>query len=308
MIVTRNLSARLRDRGANAADQMERRARAMSAAADQETRSKLNSRPNHLLDYRKCSYEELCNFIATRGGKPTAPTINTRSKRGRNPTKSHRLSLYRTLLRMDEDASFRFSDLPPEMRNLIYTELLIRDRDSARKADTAILQVSHQIYKEALGILHAESIIYLNVSLQAELPVPADHFRTSIKSTAEITGDLQLHIIDNSVNYNVVTLESLAKVQTLQLGVSLFSVGDVCAGFRCFSTLVSLVVANFRNLKVLRILVDADLDQRLGQEEQQELIVAALAALEKFSAKVTVDLVGLEEGTYDAVWEKIGDA
>jgi len=66
--------------------------------------------------------------------------------------------------RADKSKSFRFLDLIPEMRNLIYKELLVLGVcDKCPTIHTfchpSILQTSKQIYKEARDILYAENTI-----------------------------------------------------------------------------------------------------------------------------------------------------
>ena len=64
------------------------------------------------LDYRTCTIEELQAFIRTRGIQHS----------GQAKT---RTAIIKFLERADEDATFRFQDMPPEMRNQVYNELLV---------------------------------------------------------------------------------------------------------------------------------------------------------------------------------------
>lgn len=97
--------------------------------------------------YSKFSTDELRTFIQGR---------NIRSS-GKN-----RERMIHDLSEADRNATFRFFDLPPELRNAVYQELL-----SPPKADdgrvhryAALLAACHQIHDEAHGVLndvaHAE--------------------------------------------------------------------------------------------------------------------------------------------------------
>lgn len=66
---------------------------------------------------------------------------------------------HRVLQKLDRKARFRFLDLPPELRELVYRELLHFNRAKRSFADTEILQTSKLVYKKGLPILHEQSTI-----------------------------------------------------------------------------------------------------------------------------------------------------
>jgi hypothetical protein len=64
------------------------------------------TRPKYALDYTQCTIEELQTFIKARTGRPADPD---RPRTG-----------YISVLRaLNENATFRFFDLAPELRNLV---------------------------------------------------------------------------------------------------------------------------------------------------------------------------------------------
>ncbi|KAK5124463.1 hypothetical protein LTR85_001680 [Meristemomyces frigidus] len=68
--------------------------------------------PKHTIDYMTCTTEELQACIISRTGKPA---VKHKGKR------MHYVGLLR---RLDKDSTFRFLDLPPELRSNVYSELL----------------------------------------------------------------------------------------------------------------------------------------------------------------------------------------
>ena len=84
-----------------------------------------------------------------------------------------------------QESPFRFLQLPPEIRNMIYRWLVIRTiavKDAAfiirssderlrRRIDTSVLYLNSQIYKEASCILYAENHLYIRLFEFAGQPV-----------------------------------------------------------------------------------------------------------------------------------------
>ena len=123
------------------------------------------TKPEHALRYNSCSSRELKRFLRNRGIQ--IPTVKSRDL----------LHFYYTnaLYHADRHVTFRFLDLPAELRNAIYRELLIittfkPGEDSSapvvvKKVWPAILAVNHQIHQEAEDLLYAESEMIVGLSL-----------------------------------------------------------------------------------------------------------------------------------------------
>ncbi|CAK4033179.1 Hypothetical predicted protein [Lecanosticta acicola] len=103
------------------------------------------------LDYGKCSVQELHDFIKAKTGEQMP--LESASGKARP-----KVTFINKLRSIELSATFRFMDLPPEMRNLIYEHLLTHDGSRGRTASTAILRTDREIYREAHGILMAESV------------------------------------------------------------------------------------------------------------------------------------------------------
>lgn len=111
----------------------------------------------YALDYDKCTRKELRAFVKAKSWDDAETQSTSKG------TKSYYVSKLRKL---DRSMTFRFMDLPPEMRNLVYENLLIRDPSSSRSAFTTVLRTCRQVYDEAHGIFLAENALRLNVSLE----------------------------------------------------------------------------------------------------------------------------------------------
>lgn len=87
-----------------------------------------------IINYHKCTIAELRAFHKSKTGEEAPITKEACAKD----------TLLKVLRKIDRTATFRFMDLPPEMRNLIYEQLLSNDRSShpPRDAYTAILRTS----------------------------------------------------------------------------------------------------------------------------------------------------------------------
>ncbi|KAF2173999.1 hypothetical protein M409DRAFT_16270 [Zasmidium cellare ATCC 36951] len=72
---------------------------------------------------------------------------------------SNRRYLTGKLRQLDAGWTFRFTDLPPELRNMVYYELLKPDAKTERPANINILLVSKQLCREAEQILYGSNPI-----------------------------------------------------------------------------------------------------------------------------------------------------
>jgi hypothetical protein len=107
--------------------------------------------PKYALAYnKKCSPSELRSFVGSQTG--TTPPRNTSTKK-----------VIKMLKQLDRDTTrFRFFDMPPEMRNLVYRELLTWPDDAAAARNTCspqILASCSQALEKAKGILWDDQLI-----------------------------------------------------------------------------------------------------------------------------------------------------
>lgn len=106
--------------------------------------------------YDNSTVYELRQFVRSRGLKDPQPGALT-----------HKHLYYRILRAADEKTSFRFLDLPAEMRNHVYRDLLIFSRAGAAKKTAcypAILRVSRQIQEEGKGIVYGENVFRVKIA------------------------------------------------------------------------------------------------------------------------------------------------
>lgn len=112
--------------------------------------------PRHGLDYDDCSEIELKQFM---------------QRRGVELTKSEMVAALRNA---DLEASFRFFDLIPELRNMIYKLVIeVEERDQHIVAKAAILFTCKQAYAEASGLLYQlyeQHVFTFNVFLGRRRP------------------------------------------------------------------------------------------------------------------------------------------
>ncbi|KAK1063081.1 hypothetical protein LTR74_009772 [Friedmanniomyces endolithicus] len=126
--------------------------------------------------YDRYSATLLRKFIEDRTGK-RSPSLE-------------KLCFVQQLVDLDANWTFRFLDLPPELRNLIYGHLL-RLRDSRWRADrfvcsTAILSTCQQVHAEATGILYVENTFDIVVRSMASPAgqTPVNHTTVSFTKLA----------------------------------------------------------------------------------------------------------------------------
>ncbi|KAI7098151.1 hypothetical protein KC343_g20474, partial [Hortaea werneckii] len=112
--------------------------------------------PRYGINYRGLKVTELRRLIRAKGGKCRS-----------SERKSTCLILLR---RLDENATFEFMDLPPEMRNLVYRELLSwSDKPRVYECFPRILQTSKQIRAEAESILYGDRLYHIHLRFSSWL-------------------------------------------------------------------------------------------------------------------------------------------
>ncbi|CAK1363672.1 uncharacterized protein RHO25_006163 [Cercospora beticola] len=92
--------------------------------------------------YNRCRKDELVKFATDR-----EVVVNSKTEKG--PTKKDYIA---ALVKADQDATFPFENLAPELRNMVYAELLTL-QDSFT-CFPQILRTSRQINQEATGLLY----------------------------------------------------------------------------------------------------------------------------------------------------------
>lgn len=111
---------------------------------------------NHIIfRYGHYSSEELEGFVKARS--VVVPLGEAGSR-----TKIWKTRLVLALDRADRHASFRFLDLPAEMRNWVYGDLLVFS-DSKKYCYPQVLATTHQVNKEASGILYGENRFQVSI-------------------------------------------------------------------------------------------------------------------------------------------------
>ena len=107
------------------------------------------------IDYEYCTPAELKRFVNKRGLKDPYPAGITL-----------KYPYIRLLERADRERRFRFMDLPPEMRLLVYRDILLfkPSKDARKQCNTAILRTCSQIHKEATGVLYDENTFICSYS------------------------------------------------------------------------------------------------------------------------------------------------
>ncbi|KAK6396927.1 hypothetical protein LTR65_007425 [Meristemomyces frigidus] len=104
--------------------------------------------------YHRCNKTELASFATNRGLHVVSTSNNPR--RGPNHD-----DYVRALKQADAATSFRFLDLPPEMRNMVYKELVVLQ--DSWYCHPQILATCQQVHDEATSILYGDNLIEVKI-------------------------------------------------------------------------------------------------------------------------------------------------
>ncbi|KAF7194475.1 hypothetical protein HII31_04280 [Pseudocercospora fuligena] len=245
-------------------------------------------------NYARFSRRQCFAFIRRRGG--TIPP----GKEGK------KLNPRSVLRQMDRDARFRFMDLPPEMRNEIYTYLLSRSPKEGRKAFLDILCVSKQVHKEAVGILHAESVFSITAELQKN--ANGEQCRVYSKGHKRLASMTVLYGEEMNLVRSRKRLDMLRNIEKIQLRAYFcLEAGTFDFDWTSFAAFVDLLNTYVPKLKTLEVTTR----NHFGPYWLNTVETPWSSALKPFSklpAAVTLDIQGLEDNEYDEVWEEINAA
>ena len=106
-----------------------------------------------MLSYHSCSKAELATFVQARKLQ-----VRSTAKTSTNPTKKDYVD---ALKKANANRTFPFLNLPPELRNRVYRELLVLRNTFT--CHPQILGTAKNINKEASGILYGDNLIDINV-------------------------------------------------------------------------------------------------------------------------------------------------
>ncbi|KAF7194805.1 hypothetical protein HII31_03872 [Pseudocercospora fuligena] len=118
-----------------------------------------------LADLQLDAKQICCRRLATRyHHKYTVPQLRAaiKDRLGYNPPKSKTKEYYVNVMIEADYTIFRFLDLPAEMRNAVYEQLLTLGNGKAR---TNILRTSKQVYSEASSILYNDTVYKVDVEI-----------------------------------------------------------------------------------------------------------------------------------------------
>lgn len=129
------------------------------------------------VDYSTCTLKELRTFI--------------RSRRRRYNRFMNRHQLANKLRQMDRAWSFRFFNLAPELRNIVYRELLLIDTAVRRVENLNILLASKETHSEAEGLLYVLNTFDIRVSSHRRPGNRSAEFHTYTAIHGKITSETE---------------------------------------------------------------------------------------------------------------------
>lgn len=122
------------------------------------------TRKNDALDYFACTVPELQAFLESRTGNRNGDGA---------PIRSQKAYYVNALRGLDRHAQFRFLDLAPELRNLVYQELLTWADVKTNGEGSCwpqILATSSQVYREAKDIIYADNAAHVALDVLLSEP------------------------------------------------------------------------------------------------------------------------------------------
>ncbi|PPJ59923.1 hypothetical protein CBER1_11382 [Cercospora berteroae] len=165
--------------------------------------------PQFALRYKDFSQADLQLFVKARNGR----------RMRKNASKK---SLAKELGALDEAAIFRFLDLPPEMRSLVYEQILTHNRFAGRRAYPAVLRTSKSVYEESKSIFEADKVISIDPTYRCSPRLHGGY--------VDFKGDVDfrdmLHTLQCHFERDLGTkLKFLPSIGLLKIKLRLFSMG-----------------------------------------------------------------------------------